>query len=213
MKSSLRARGVRVLTATVFAAAPVLVLAPPATAASFDVNFACSGDSPLGQQEFNLAQTTDVTAPETVAPGGELQVVIDPAVNTVPDEVNGYSVKHVDGLDLRIPIPENSTFVSADMEGGSGLGDAEPTLTVEGDTAVLHVEGPMAGGSELELPTVTANLTAGESGTIETKLHGTSYEDAGLTFNAVVETVIGDTDVPTSCYPDPNPVLTTTTIE
>ncbi|GAB3299711.1 hypothetical protein [Parasphingorhabdus pacifica] len=213
MKSSLRVRGARALTATVFAAAPVLALAPPAAAESFDINFACSGDSPVGQQEFSLGQSADVVAPETVAPGGNLDIVIDPAVNTVPAEVNGYTVKEVDGLDLRIPIPENSTLVSTDMEGGSGLGGAEPTLTVEGDTAILHVDGPMAGGSEFELPTVTAHLTAGDSGAIETRLDGTSYDDPGLTFNAVVETLLGDTDVPSSCYPDPNPVLTTTAIE
>src|SRR5690606_12197347 len=51
-------------------------------------------------------------------------------------------------------------------------------------------------------PTVTAHLKAGESGTIETKLYGTRHDDPGLTFNAVVSTIIGDVEVPSSCYPN-----------
>ena len=35
---------------------------------------------------------------------------------------------------------------------------------------------------------------------------------AAIQFNAVVSTIIGDVEVPSSCYPNPNPVLTTTTI-
>src|SRR5690606_19239935 len=114
--------------------------------------------------------------------------------------------------DLKIPIPENSTFVSADLEGGSGLGENEPTLTVDGDIATLHLDGPIAGGAEFELPTVTAHLTAGESGTIETKLYGTSYDDPGLTFAVVVSSIIGAIEVPSGCFPNPSPILTTTTI-
>jgi dehydratase len=59
---------------------------------------------------------------------------------------------------------------------------------------------------------VTINLTAGASGTIETKLGGTSYTDPGLTFTAVVSSFLGDITAPTACFPDPSPVFTTTTI-
>lgn len=205
-------RGRRVATAAALTAAAALALTPQALAAAFDVNFDCSGSSPVGEQQFSLQQGADVTAPETVAPGGTLDIVIDPAVNTVPAEVNGYTVKRIEGLDLKIPIPANSTFVSADLEGGSGLGPNPPTFTVDGDVATLHLDGPLEGGTEFELPTVTAHLTAGDSGTIETKLHGTSHDDPGLTFTAVVSSVIGDVEVPSGCFPNPNPVLTTTTI-
>ena len=67
--------------------------------------------------------------------------------------------------------------------------------------------GRLAGGPQFELPTVTAHLTAGRSGKIETRLYGTSYDDPGLTLDAVVSSVIGDTKVPSRCFPNPNPVL------
>ncbi|GAA2774636.1 cyclase [Saccharopolyspora taberi] len=207
MKSALRP-----LTATALVAVAALAFTPQAAAASFDINFDCSGDSPVGEQKFTLGQSTDVTAPATVAPGAALDIVIDPAPNTVPGEVNGYTVKRVEQMDLRIPIPANSTYVSADLAGGSGLGPNPPTITLEGNVAVLHLDGPLNGGQPFELPTVTAHLTAGDSGTIETKLAGTSYDDPGLTFTAVVSSVIGDQSVPSRCFPNPNPVLTTTTI-
>ncbi|MDA3648802.1 cyclase [Saccharopolyspora indica] len=207
-----QSRGRRVATAAALTAAAALAFTPQALAAAFDVNFDCSGSSPVGEQQFSLQQGADVTAPATVAPGGALDIVIDPAVNTVPAEVNGYTVKRIEGMDLKIPIPANSTFVSADLEGGSGLGPNPPTISVEGNVATLHLDGPLAGGSDFELPTVIAHLTAGDSGTIETKLHGTSHDDPGLTFTAVVSSIIGDTNVPSRCFPNPNPVLTTTTI-
>ncbi|MGP4018854.1 cyclase [Saccharopolyspora sp. 5N708] len=210
MKSVLRGR--RAATAAAFAAVAALALTPQALAAAFDINFDCAGDSPVGEQQFSLQQAADVTAPATVAPGGALDVLIDPGLNTLPSEVNGYTVKRVEGIDLRIPIPANSTFVSADLTGGSNLGPNPPTFTVDGGVATLHLDGPIPGGSEFELPTVTVHLTAGPSGAIETKLHGTSHDDPGLTFTAVVSTIIGDTNVPSRCFPNPNPVLTTTTI-
>ncbi|MER7011834.1 cyclase [Saccharopolyspora sp. NPDC000359] len=210
MSSRLRSR--RAAAAAALTAAAALAFTPQALAAAFDVNFDCSGASPVGEQQFDFQQGADVTAPDTVAPGGALDIVIDPAVNTVPSEVNGFTVKRIEGLDLKIPIPANSTFVSADLAGGSGLGPNPPTFTVDGDVATLHLDGPLEGGAEFELPTVTAHLTAGDSGTIETKLHGTSYDDPGLTFTAAVSSIIGDVDVPSRCFPNPNPVLTTTTI-
>ncbi|MER6799255.1 cyclase, partial [Amycolatopsis mediterranei] len=76
----------------------------------------------------------------------------------------------------------------------------------------LSFPGPIAGGATFELPTVTAHLTAGQSGTIQTKLGGTSYSDPGLTFKAVASTIIGDLTAPTACFPNPSPVFTTTTI-
>ncbi|MER2091791.1 MAG: cyclase, partial [Saccharopolyspora rectivirgula] len=68
-------QGKRAAAAAAITAATALALAPQALAASFEVNFDCAGDSPLGQQEFSLQQSTEVTAPETVAPGGDLEIV------------------------------------------------------------------------------------------------------------------------------------------
>lgn len=190
---------------------PLIGLATPALAAT-PVVFDCEAKPPIvGAQYLKLNQDADVTAPATIAPGGALDVVIDPAPNSVPAEVSGYKVKEIKDFTLKIPIPANSTFVSADLAGGSGIGSTPPKLTVSGTVATLSFPGPIAGGSTFELPTVTAHLTAGSSGTIETKLGGTSYTDAGLTFTAVVNAGF-DVSAPTSCFPNPSPTFTTTTI-
>jgi dehydratase len=193
------------------AALPV-ALAAPASAAT-TVTFDCQADAPIvGPQQVSLNQDTDVTAPATVAPGGAFDVVIDPAPNTVPSEVSGNTVKNINTFALKFPIPANSTYVGADLAGGSGLGDTAPAIAVADGVATLSFPGPIAGGATFELPTITAHLTAGQSGTIETKLSGTSYSDPGLTFKAVASTIIGDVTAPTACFPSPSPVFTTTTI-
>lgn len=212
MHSSLRVRGKRLLTATACAVLATFAAASPAAAASFQHTFDCRGDSPLGAQYFTLTQSTEVTAPETVAPAAAFDIVIDPAPDTVPGEVNGYAVERIEDIDLRIPVPTNSTLESVDLSGGANLGPNPPTVSISNGIATLHIDGPIGGGEQYELPTVTAHLTAGDSGVIETKLHGTSYDDPGLTLTAVVSTLLGSTAVPSSCYPNPNPVLTTTTI-
>lgn len=193
-------------------AALPIALAAPASAAT-TVTFDCQADAPIvGPQQVSLNQDTDVTAPATVAPGGAFDVVIDPAPNTVPGDVSGNKVKNINTFALKFPIPANSTYVSADLTGGSGLGSTAPTIAVVNGVATLSFPGPIAGGATFELPTVTAHLTAGQSGTIETKLSGTSYSDPGLTFKAVASTIIGDITAPTACFPNPSPVFTTTTI-
>ena len=200
------------IAALAAAAALPIALAVPASAATA-VNFDCQANAPVvGPQQVSLTQNADVTAPATVAPGGAFDVVIDPAQNTVPSSVGGNQVKNINTFALKIPIPANSTFVSADLAGGSGLGPTPPTIDVANNVATLSFPGPIAGGSTFKLPTVTAHLTAGQSGTIVTKLAGTSYSDPGLTFNAVASSIIGDVTAPTSCFPNPSPVFTTTTI-
>jgi dehydratase len=200
------------LAALTAAAVLPIALAAPASAAT-SVTFDCQADAPIvGPQKVALNQDADVTAPATVAPGGAFDVVIDPAPNTVPGEVSGNKVKNINTFALKIPIPANSSYVGADLTGGSGLGSTPPTLSVANGVATLSFPGPIAGGATFELPTVTAHLTAGQSGTIETKLGGTSYSDPGLTFKAVASTIIGDLTAPTACFPNPSPVFTTTTI-
>lgn len=190
---------------------PFAGLAAPASAAT-TVVFDCEAKPPLvGNKYLKLNQDADVTAPATVAPGAALDIVIDPAPNTVPAEVSGYQVKNIKDFSLKIPIPANSTWVGADLAGGSGIGSTPPKITVSGSVATLSFPGPIAGGSTFELPTVTAHLTAGSAGTIETKLGGSSYSDPGLTFTAVVSAGF-DVSAPTACFPNPSPTFTTTTI-
>lgn len=200
------------LAALTAAAVLPIALAAPASAATA-VTFDCQADAPIvGPQKVALNQDADVSAPATVAPGAAFDVVIDPAPNTVPGTVSGNKVKNINTFALKIPIPANSSYVGADLTGGSGLGSTPPTISVANGVATLSFPGPIAGGATFELPTVTAHLTAGRSGTIETRLAGTSYQDPGLTFKAVASTIIGDLTAPTACFPNPSPVFTTTTI-
>jgi dehydratase len=197
-------------TAMLAAVTAAVVVAPVAAAAT-DITYDCQADTPLGTEAATLNQTVDATAPATVAPGGTLDVVVDPAPNSVPAEVAGYEVDNVNTFSLKVPVPTNATLTGVNLTGGAGLG-GDPTWTESGGVVTVTFPGPIAGGATFELPTITAHLTAGASGAIESTLYGTSYDDAGLTFTTVVSTFIGDISAPTACFPNPNPVLTSTTI-
>ncbi len=197
-------------TAAVAVAGLALVGAQPALAAT-DINYDCQADTPLGTQQVSLTQTVDASAPATVAPGGTLDVVVDPAPNQVPSEAAGQTVKEIKTFALKVPVPANASLSGVDLSGGSNLGGT-PQASASGGIITITFPGPIAGGSTFELPTITAHLTAGASGAIESTLYGTSYDDAGLTFTTVVSTFLGDISAPTSCFPNPNPVLTSTTI-
>ncbi|MBO0840571.1 MAG: cyclase [Sciscionella sp.] len=203
------------LAAVALTSCAVLGVAATASAATVGTtaNYACQASTPVGTQTFSLSQGATVTAPDEVAPGGDVQVVIAPAPTTIPSSVNGYTVKQLSNVDLKVPIPANSSYVSATLSGGSGLGSTPPSISVSIGIADLHVAGPIAGGSTVQLPTITVDLTAGSSGTIQTQLYGSSYSDPGLTFTATVSSIVGDINAPSSCYPNPNSVITTTTIQ
>ncbi len=201
----------RLAKAAALALVPVLAFGTTAAAANQTITYKVRATA-LGQTaDLTLDQGVDASAPATVAPGGALKVTIDPAPNTVPATGGGYTIREINTVALKLPVPANSTFVSASLSGGSGLGSTPPTVAKVGNDVVLSVKGPLKGGAAFELPTVTVNLTAGSSGTIETKLGGTSYDAPGLTFNAVV-VVIFPITAPAKAYPDPSPVLTSTTI-
>lgn len=190
---------------------PMLTLTAQASAAPQTITFKCKA-SALGQTaEFTLDQVIDATAPETVAPNGSVKVTADPAPDKMPAEASGYEVVEVKGLALKVPVPANSKFQSASLEGGSGL-NSTPTIALEGNDVVLRVPGPIKGGADYELPTVTVVLQAGGTGQIVSKIGGTSFEQPGLTFVATIIAFGFRVDANATGYPDPSPVLTTTTI-
>ncbi len=190
---------------------PMLMFTTNASAAPQTITFKLQASAAGQTAEFTLDQGLDASAPSTVAPNGALEVTIDPAPNKVPTEAAGRQVREIKGLALKLPVPANSTFRSASLSGGSGLGGA-PTIALQGNGVVLTVPGPIKGGADFELPVVTINLKAGGSGTVTTKLGGTGYGAPGLTFTAVI-TVLGfPVNAAAKGYPDPSPVLTSTTI-
>ncbi|MBP2474109.1 dehydratase [Crossiella equi] len=201
----------RLLVAATAAVVPLLALAGPAAASpAAAVNFDCEAASPLGPVAATFGQDLSATAPATVAPGGEVTAVFDPAPNKVPDKVGNYTLREIKNFVLTVPVPANSTYVSATLSGGSGVGT--PTITKVGNNLEIKLSSALKGGASFEIPTITVKLTAGASGTIETKLGGTSIANPGLTFIATAVALGFPVDAPTKCFPNPNPALTTTTI-
>jgi dehydratase len=189
----------------------MLMFTSTASAAPQTITFKLRASAAGQTADFTLDQGLDASAPSTVAPNAALKVTIDPAPNKVPTEAAGRQVREIKGLALRLPVPANSKFQSASLSGGSGLGGT-PAIALQGNDVVLTVPGPIKGGADFELPVVTITLQAGGSGTVTTKLGGTSYDAPGLTFTAVI-TVIGfPVNAAAKGYPDPSPVLTSTTI-
>jgi dehydratase len=180
------------------ALALLLTLSTPASAATLAITYKLKASAAGQTAEFTLDQNLDTAG-------------IDPAPNKVPAQAGGRTVREIKTIALKLPVPANATFASATLAGGAGLGST-PTVALEGTNVVLKVAGPIKGGADFELPTITINFTAGASGTIDTKLGGTSYTDPGLTFTAVVTALGFPINAPANGYPDPSPVLTSTTI-
>lgn len=201
----------RMVATTVIATGALLISGQPAQATEVTVTESCRAKPPLMAPQYSdQSLTTDVTAPATVAPKSNFDIVVTTAPQTVPSEVNGYQVKEVKNITAKFPIPANSTYVRATLSGGNVPGPA-PTLSVVGNDVIVKIAGPIPGGATYQVPVVTATLKSGARGTIETRLGGTSYDDPGITFTAVVNTGFY-VNVPVACYPNPNPVITTTTI-
>nr|BFF00484.1 hypothetical protein GCM10020241_21590 [Streptoalloteichus tenebrarius] len=82
----------------------------------------------------------------------------------------------------------------------------------QGSDIVVTIPGPIKGGADIELPTLHLGLTAGAQGTIESRLAGSGYDAPGLTFTATIQVAVFPVNAPVSCFPNPNPALTSTTI-
>ncbi|MBM7772536.1 dehydratase [Actinokineospora baliensis] len=201
----------RALSIVALVALPLVALAPPAAAVPVTVNYACQATALGSTYPATLTQPVDVSAPASVTSGGALSVVIDFQSASIPATVGSFTLVRVQNLTFKVPVPANSTYVSSSLSGGSGVGATN--LTVSGGVATLTAAGPVPGGGTFELPTITLDLTAGAPGTIQTSLYGTSFADPGLTATGVVRVpLLGNVTVPASCYPSPNPALTTTTV-
>ncbi|MEU8589431.1 cyclase [Streptomyces sp. NPDC048664] len=190
------------------------LLAGPASAAGTSLTFACQAKPPIGSaQTFSLAAGVDATAPATVASGSAFTVSLATQPMTVPGSVSGFTVKSIKNIVLKAPVPAGATLNGVSLSGGSGTGAGTPGVTVSGGQMVMTVPGPISGGATFTLPALNLALTAGPSGgTVRTQLSGTDYNNPGLTFTATVPILFTNVSVPTSCYPSPNPVLSTTTV-
>jgi len=193
---------------TPVALAAALCFAGTANAA-VNVNWSCKGTiNGVGQTS---SMTTSVTgaAPSSVTAGSPVAITLTPGSSTVPSTVlTIFTVTDIKDLKMIIPVPANSTYVSASTSGGSYPGPAASTALV-GSNVVLTVPGPIPGGSTFTPPAVTVNVTATNPGSVISKYAGTSYTDPGMTMTT---DVAGIGAIATACYPNPSPTLTSTTV-
>jgi dehydratase len=200
-------RCARVLATTLLALTPVVASAIPASAVTQKVTFQCLAETSGGSTEGTLIQDVDGSAPSTVEPGKDLTIVLTPAAQTIPSV--GGTIKEIKDITLKVPFPTSATYRSSSLSGGVGLGTV--ALSDEGDALVITATGPVPAGTTFQLPALNISVTANNSGTINSVLGGGSFAQPSLTFTAIA--VLGaPVDVSVSCYPDPNPVLTSTTI-
>ena len=194
-----------IFVAALLALTPAVASAIPASAATQTAAFRCRAGGLAGSFEGMLYQEIGGKAPSTVAPGKDATIVLAPNATSVP--TFGGSLKEVKDIKLKVPFPTSSTYRSSSLSGGFGLGNV--TLRESDQALVITATGPVPGGADYQLPTLSITVTANDSGDIQSTLGGTSFDEPGLTFTAVAAP---DADVATSCYPDPNLILTSTTI-
>ncbi len=201
----------RVAAATFVAASATLLTAGAAAAAPVDLLYSCQASTFIGPVATTFDASMESNAPETVAPGESFTVTVVSQPNTVPSVVSGLPLMDIRNVSLTIPIPANSTLESASLSGGSGLG-GEPVLTQNANSVVISSPAAIAGGAAYQLPALTLNLVAGAEGAVDVRVGGTSLTDPGLTLTARANFLGTPIEAPTACFPDPSPVLSSTTI-
>lgn len=173
--------------------------------AAVSVNWSCRGTIFGIGQTSSMTTSVSGTAPSSVSAGSPLAITLTPGSSTVPASASGFRVTSIRNLKMLIPVPADSTFVSASASGGTVSGSTD----LVGSNVVLTVPGPINGGSTFTPPAVTMNVTATTPGSVTSKYAGTSYADPGMTMTTTVSPV---GNVATACYPEDSPALTTTTV-
>src|SRR4051812_39015867 len=103
----------RLAAGAALALGAAFIVAGPATAAEPQlINYPCQASTGLGPIATTFDQEVGADAPETVAPGGDLSVVVTTSPDQVPTTVSGFPVIELRDFRLTFPIPANSTFVS-----------------------------------------------------------------------------------------------------
>ncbi len=205
--------GVRLTITAVAALTAVLGTVTPASAAStvsvtYNVKVSGAGLSDTGPGAVSLT----ASAPATVAPGRALTVKVTSGSFAVPGTADGVTVVSIKSVKLKVNVPANSTYVSCALTGGSGIGSGKPTCSDKSGTVTFSIPGPIPGGTTVTPPTMTLHLKAGQTGSIKSKMGGTSYSKPGL--SATIDISVAGVPVTATAvgYPSPNPVLTTTKI-
>lgn len=202
------------LTAMLGAAA---VLSAPASASVSTVASTLSVTFKIKVSASSLSDTVSgavsltASAPATVAPGGAVAVTVSGTKFSIPSSVDGVTIDSIKSVKLRLKVPANSTYVSCAISGGSGLGTGKRTCSQSSGTVTFTAPGPVKGGTSVTPPKLILHLKAGTSGSIQSKLAGTSFSSPCLSGTADV-TFVGPITAKAVGYPSPSPVLTTTKI-
>jgi len=179
--------------------------------AAVSVNWSCQATVPnFGVQTSSMSTSVTTTAPASVKTGTPATITIAPGSSTVPLHPFPFvTVNNIHDMQMTIEV-SNATIDSASASGGTVSG----TTAVVGNTVVLSVPASITGGTMYTPPAVTINVTAGAvPGPITSKYAGTSYSSPGMTFTTnLTVPLVGTSDATTSCYPNPSPTLTSTTI-
>lgn len=160
----------------------------------------------------SVPESLTATAPATVKPSGKFIVSVSSAAISLPKTVDGVTIVDVKSVSLKVKVPANSSYVSCSFSGGSGIGTGTPKCSETNGAVTFSVPGPMDGGTTVTLPKMSVHLKAGTSGTISSKMGGSSYTNPGLKATADLTVLGGAVTATAVAYPDPNPVLTTTKI-
>ncbi len=219
----MRARYASVALVVVVVGSMLAAAATSATAtadpSTVSLALTCVAHAPIiGDQQADQMFSITTDAPLAVQPGATFSVTAQTPVDRIASNQGSGTVSSIKDIAIKIPVPANSTFVSASLSGGTNIGSGTPTATLSGSattgTVTVSVPGPIPADQDYQLPAVTITLTAGTTtgATIQPRMGGTSTSDPGFTTTAVVTSPIS-ADVPTDCYPTPpNPAWSTTTI-
>ncbi len=111
-----------------------LTAATPAGADTTDttVTVNCVAHAPIiGDQYLSQGISISTDAPAVVQPGANVTAVTTFPVDNIPSSQSGGTVSSVKDLSYKLPIPANSSFVSATLSGGFNYGGSA-TATLQG---------------------------------------------------------------------------------
>ncbi|MBJ7481738.1 MAG: Ig-like domain repeat protein, partial [Rhodococcus sp.] len=150
--------------------AGMMLVGAPASADPTTTSFtnACIAGSSIGDQYKNPATSVRVDAPATVDPGEAFTVRLQPGPSSYPDKESIATTTNLSRIKFDFMIPENTTFVSANIVGGTaiGLDSVAPSVirvneagAADGAGQILRISGnnQVIGNS----PTVSTNSEGG----------------------------------------------------
>lgn len=208
-------RARRALAITAIAGVATLGVAAGANAGTTSTTYDLQASAAGQTATFTVNASVTDTAPTSVTHSTAFTIKLSIGSVTIPTSAGGYSVKDIQGIAIKVPVPTNSTYKSGSLSGGTGFGPGTPTVSQASRIVTIKVPGPINAGTTVTFPTLTMHLVAGATAgkVISEKLYGTSYTTPGITFTAVITVVGLPVNASVVGYPNPNPVLSKTTIK